>query len=52
MSKYNLYGRSIEKDLMLYCLKAGVTIIAYSPLGQGRLIKELFIGRGKRIRVH
>jgi len=40
--EYSLLERSIEKDLLLYCQKEGVTVIAYSPLGQGKMSK----GRG------
>ncbi|RLG02739.1 MAG: aldo/keto reductase [Thaumarchaeota archaeon] len=49
--EYSLYERSIEKDLIPYCLETGVTVVAYSPLGRGRLIRELSIGRSRRIRV-
>ena len=49
--EYSLYERSIEKDLIPYCLKTGITVIAYSPLGQGRLVRELSAGRSKRIRL-
>lgn len=50
--EYSLYERSIEKDLMPYCSKAGITVVAYSPLGQGRLHRELRLSRwSRRIRV-
>ncbi|MCD6235523.1 MAG: aldo/keto reductase [Thaumarchaeota archaeon] len=38
--EYSLYHRSIEKTLMPYCFKTGVTIIAYSPLGKGAIARE------------
>jgi diketogulonate reductase-like aldo/keto reductase len=34
---YNLNRREIERDLMPHCLASGVTIIAYTPLDDGRL---------------
>lgn len=37
--KYSLIDRSIEKDLLPYCNKEGLTIIAYSPLERGRLVE-------------
>ncbi len=35
--KYNLLERGIEKDLLPYAEKEGLTILAYSPLAQGLL---------------
>jgi aryl-alcohol dehydrogenase-like predicted oxidoreductase len=35
--RYNLLDRKIEKDLVPYCRKEGITILAYSPLAQGVL---------------
>lgn len=32
--RYNLMDRGIERALLPYCREAGLTIIAYSPLGQ------------------
>lgn len=37
--EYNLAERSIEKDLMPYCEKEGITILAYSPLARGHSLK-------------
>ncbi|MBM3939853.1 MAG: aldo/keto reductase [SAR202 cluster bacterium] len=34
--KYSLLDREIEAELLPYCEQAGVTIIGYSPLEQGR----------------
>lgn len=34
--EYNLFDRSIETELLPYCQNNGVTIMAYSPLDQGR----------------
>jgi diketogulonate reductase-like aldo/keto reductase len=34
---YNLNRREIEWDLLPYCLQNGITIIAYTPLDDGRL---------------
>lgn len=35
--EYSLLDRSIEQDILPYCRKEGLTVIAYSPLGQGRI---------------
>ncbi|MEM4715863.1 MAG: aldo/keto reductase [Candidatus Caldarchaeum sp.] len=35
--KYNLVERKIEKDLLPYCEREKITILAYSPLAQGLL---------------
>jgi diketogulonate reductase-like aldo/keto reductase len=37
---YNLNRREIERDLLPYCLMSQVTIIAYTPLDDGRLTKR------------
>ena len=33
--RYNLIDRTIEKELLPYCQKNGITIIAYGPLARG-----------------
>lgn len=38
--QYNLSDRGIEFDLYPRCQKDGVAVMAYSPLGQGRLISN------------
>jgi len=35
--EYSLLERSIEADVLPYCEKEGVTVLAYSPLGQGKI---------------
>jgi aryl-alcohol dehydrogenase-like predicted oxidoreductase len=35
--EYNLFDRSAEDALLPYCEEEGITIIAYSPLDQGRI---------------
>lgn len=35
--EYNLFDRYIEKDILPYCEKEKVTIIAYSPLNKGNI---------------
>jgi diketogulonate reductase-like aldo/keto reductase len=37
--EYNLSERSIESDLMPYCVKERITIIAYSPLARGNSLR-------------
>jgi len=41
--EYNLFDRTIETDIMPYCEKEKITVIAYSPLDKGNLAtnKEL-----------
>lgn len=34
---YSLFWRQVEKDLMSYCQKQNISILAYSPLAQGLL---------------
>ena len=35
--EYNLLDRTIEKEILPYCTKNNVSVIAYSPLNQGKL---------------
>ncbi|MEV7754351.1 aldo/keto reductase [Streptomyces griseofuscus] len=41
---YNLSRRGIEWDLLPWCREAGVTVMAYSPIEQGRLLKGGALG--------
>ena len=36
---YNLARRGIEWDLLPWCLEAGIPVMAYSPIEQGRLLR-------------
>jgi aryl-alcohol dehydrogenase-like predicted oxidoreductase len=36
-TEYNLFDRSIEKDLLPYCHNENITLIAYCPLDQGNI---------------
>lgn len=45
--EYSLVDRSIENQIMPYCEKEGITVIAYSPLGQGKIPR----GRGGPFRI-
>jgi diketogulonate reductase-like aldo/keto reductase len=45
--EYSLVDRSIEQDLLSHCQREGMTVIAYSPLGKGRIPK----GRGAPFKV-
>src|SRR3990170_775830 len=38
---YNLNNRGIERDLLPYCEKHQITIIAYTPLDNGKLTKNI-----------
>ena len=44
---YNLNDRDIERDLLPYCQKHDVTILAYTPLDDGRLAKKPKFWRGR-----
>jgi diketogulonate reductase-like aldo/keto reductase len=48
---YNLNNREIERNLLPYCQKHRVTIIAYTPLDSGRLAKKSrqMSGRGVEV---
>lgn len=39
-TEYNLLERSIEKDLIPYCADNKITIIAYTPLNSGNILKR------------
>ncbi|MGP8321253.1 MAG: aldo/keto reductase [Methanosarcinaceae archaeon] len=38
--EYNLFDRTIEENLLPYCERKGVSIIAYSPLDQGKFLDD------------
>src|SRR6059058_4576591 len=40
--EYSLVDRAVEETILPYCQRAKITLIAYSPLGQGRIAR----GRG------
>jgi diketogulonate reductase-like aldo/keto reductase len=37
---YSLLRREIEKDIIPYCRQEGIAVLAYYPLGHGRLARE------------
>lgn len=39
-TEYNLLERSVERDLLPYCKKNNITILAYTPLNSGSIIKK------------
>ncbi|MGV9255071.1 aldo/keto reductase [Streptomyces sp. NPDC003697] len=41
---YNLSRRGIEWNLLPWCREAGVTVMAYSPIEQGRLLNDPALG--------
>lgn len=43
---YSLFWRSVEKDLVPYCVEQGISILAYSSLAQGLLTGKF--GRGQQ----
>ena len=48
---YNLNSRGIERDLLPYCQQHNVTIIAYTPLDDGRLASSSRFRRSRGMRV-
>ena len=45
--EFNLIDRSVEARILPYCQKEGLTLIAYSPLGQGKIPR----GKGSSFKV-
>jgi diketogulonate reductase-like aldo/keto reductase len=45
--EYSLLDRATEREVLPYCQREKLTLIAYSPLGQGRIAR----GRGEPFRV-
>ena len=48
---YNLNNRDIERDLLPYCQKQQVTIIAYTPLDDGRLATKPRLRQSRKMQV-
>jgi diketogulonate reductase-like aldo/keto reductase len=48
---YNLNSRAIEQELLPYCQKHNVTIIAYTPLDDGRLAAKSRFRRSQGMKV-
>jgi diketogulonate reductase-like aldo/keto reductase len=48
---YNLNSREIEQDLLSYCQQHNVTVIAYTPLDDGRLATTSRFRRSRGMRV-
>jgi diketogulonate reductase-like aldo/keto reductase len=42
---YNLSRRGIEFDLLPWCAKNGISVMAYSPVEQGRILGEKLLGQ-------
>jgi len=42
---YSLANRSIEKDILPYCIKEGIAVLAYYPLGHGKLANNASLRR-------
>ncbi|MGC9117252.1 MAG: aldo/keto reductase, partial [Conexivisphaera sp.] len=38
--KYNVYERDAERELLPYCEREGITLIAYTPLAKGRVSRD------------
>ncbi len=45
--EYSLVDRAVEEEILPYCQRENITLIAYSPLGQGRIAR----GRGGPFKV-
>ena len=48
---YNLNTRDIEHDLLPYCLENDITILAYTPLDNGRLCKSSMLVKEEKYQV-
>ena len=42
---YNLSRRGIEFDLLAWCAERGIAVMAYSPLDEGRLVRDRDLAR-------
>jgi len=49
--EYGLHNREIERELLPYCEREGITVVAYSPLGRGRVVHEASAPRSERGRL-
>lgn len=49
--RYNLNDRSIEDDLLPYCIENDITILAYTPLSSGRLCSTEGLLKSKKYKV-
>lgn len=52
-TEYNLLERSVERDLLPFCKKNKITVIAYTPLNSGNILKiekysKIFLKLGKK----
>jgi len=45
--KYSLEAREVERELIPFCERNGITITAYTPLGKGRIPAETASNRGR-----
>jgi diketogulonate reductase-like aldo/keto reductase len=50
-AEYSLYNRKIEADLIPYCFRNGMTVVAYSPLARGALLADLRKPAERRIQL-
>lgn len=41
---YSLFWRQMESDIMTFCVENGISVLAYSPLGQGLLTGKFTVG--------
>jgi len=41
--EYSLLNRSIEGDVLPHCMEQGITVMAYTPLGMGKLPRNEFL---------
>jgi len=47
--EYSLEAREVEKELIPFCERNGITITAYTPLGKGRIPAETNTQRGRTL---
>ncbi|MCL7394061.1 MAG: aldo/keto reductase [Thaumarchaeota archaeon] len=50
-AEYSLYNRKIEGDVIPYCFRNNLTVVAYSPLARGALLADLRKPMERRVKL-
>lgn len=50
-AEYSLYNRKIEGDVIPYCFRNNLTVVAYSPLARGALLVDLRKPMERRVKL-
>ncbi|MEM4416440.1 MAG: aldo/keto reductase [Nitrososphaerota archaeon] len=46
--EYGLHSREAEREIIPYCEREGITIVAYTPIWRGRILDEVANPRSRR----